>query len=212
MIEKIKLNRIYLKDLIVLIILIFLALNFYDKPSVNIHDLNKSKPNNFKEEGKKDESEKIDSDSSAIKKQLSLFKEEIENEEQETKQPTFEEVLFSKGYDNIKLIAITGTEKNKKALVVDHMNNLRIFKKGEKIDSNIIVLDISNVSIKFKSKSRVKELFLYKRDENIRETKKEIQPPVMRQQPKQEEIIHDQEPTEEETVEKMKKPRREIIR
>lgn len=214
MIDKIKFIKPYLKDFIALTILILLALIFYDKLLGDIPDIPKLEPYNLSNREKTEEYQIKENDFSNLNKILSLFKEENIIEESETKIPTFEEVLFGTEYSNIKLIAITGTEKDKRALVIDHMNNLRTFRKGDKIDGNTIVSDITYTSVKFKSKNKTRELFLYKK-EDFRKTSKTVsqqQPSIIRQQQVQEETIQDEEPIEEKSLESSKRPRRGIMR
>ncbi|MEN2985924.1 MAG: hypothetical protein ABDH16_04635 [Thermodesulfovibrionaceae bacterium] len=194
-IEKIKFVQPYFKDLIIAVILLFISLIFYEKPVIEIREMHKI--NTVKEKVEKEKiSQTKENTDFEMSKVLSIFKGERISEESEIKQPTFKEALFEGRYGRVKLVAITGTEKNKKAIVLDHLNNLRTLKKGEKIEDEVIVVNISDTSVKFKSGNKTKELSLYKKEDDI--PLKMPRPRVTPLKPKQEEIIEEQETIEEE--------------
>ncbi len=171
--NKLKKLQPYLKDLIAISILFFLAWMFYEKPSVNI----KVKPKDAKIEQTNLENIQQTEEQSEIAKSINIFKEIDDIEEIE--QPTFKEVLFGEKKGNITLIAIVGTKKEMRALVLDHTNNLRELKKGEKIENEVVVSLISDTFVRFKSGNKIKDLYLYKKHDNISRNVPEVPPPFI---------------------------------
>lgn len=171
--NKLKNLQPYLKDIIAVLILFFLAWMFYEKPSVTI----KVKPKDAKVEQTHSENIQQTEEQSEIAKSINIFKEI--DDIKEIEQPTFKEVLFGEKKGNITLIAIAGTKKDKKALILDHANNLRELKKGEKIENEVMVSLISDTFVRFKSGNKIKDLYLYKKDDNISRNVPKVPPPFI---------------------------------
>uniref|UniRef100_A0A7V5XHF1 Uncharacterized protein n=1 Tax=Thermodesulfobacterium geofontis TaxID=1295609 RepID=A0A7V5XHF1_9BACT len=189
---KIKKFSYLLKDILIfLILIIFLPIFLTEKPKVEIENIKESKvneENKILKEGKKSKKNlNLNELYPNLSKELSIFKTSKEPEE---KEPTFSEALLN---DAIKVILITGIDKQKRAMILDHQNITRIIKKGERID-NVLVADITDTSVKFKIDGKMKEINLYKKSikSPVIETKKTFQ---SFEKPIEEEII-EEEPVE----------------
>ncbi|MCM8819503.1 MAG: hypothetical protein NC925_01780 [Candidatus Omnitrophica bacterium] len=164
--------KLYLKDLIIFIFLIIVAIVFYDKPIIKTlpnKSLAVEKKVTIEELEKKDGNRRKDIyykniNATAI---LKLFQDTGEKGEQKVhieKPPSLKEYLFNETLGSIKVLAIFGSPNQKRALIVDHMNNIKILREGERIEKDVVVLNISESSIKFKSGNRIKELMLFQKE------------------------------------------------
>ena len=164
--------KLYLKDLIIFIFLIIVAIVFYDKLIIKTlpnKSLAVEKKVTIEELEKKDGNRREDIyykniNATAI---LKLFQDTAEKGEKKVyieKPPSFKEYLFNETLGSIKVLAIFGSPNQKRALIVDHMNNIKILRDGEKIEKDVVVLNISESSIKFKSGNRIKELMLFQKE------------------------------------------------
>jgi hypothetical protein len=154
----------YLKDILAILCIFILSLKSYQKPTISYDDkINKSNNMTDQIDSKENITETLKEDPYPhLSKSLSLFKGTETPLANETKitQPTFKEILFGEKPGTLKLLAIMGREEEKKAYLVDHQGNLRIIKKGDKIDE-VIVFSITDKAVKFKWKNQLKEIYLY---------------------------------------------------
>ena len=153
---KIKKFSYLLKDILTFIILIiFLPIFFTEKPKLGIENI---KENRIIDKNKmlKKENLNLNELYPNLSKDLSIFK---TFKEPEKKEPTFSEALLN---DAIKVILITGVNNQKRAMILDHQNITKIIKKGERIDK-VLVLEITDTSVKFKIDGKIKEISLYKK-------------------------------------------------
>lgn len=221
MFTKFKSIRKYSKDLFLLVICFFIGFIYYQKLSIELHNFIKLEKSNLVLSNTSlklyHDNDTNKSSNLTIKNRekpfderiLMLFQQEIKNVEVQSKIPSFEEVLFGNDYSKIKLIAIMGTKQNKKALVIDHLNNLRIFKVGDKVDKNTLILDITETSIKFKSKNNIKEIFLYREKEQVilnPPIATSPPPPLPRPPSVEEQHIEDEGLLMEERIDKFRRP------
>jgi hypothetical protein len=185
---KIKKFSYLLKDILTfLILIIFLPIFLTEKPKLEIENIKENKIIDKNKILKKEKNLNLNELYPNLSKDLSIFK---TFKEPEKKEPTFSESLLN---DAIKVILITGVNKQKRAMILDHQNITKIIKKGDKID-NVLVADITDTSVKFKIDGKIKEINLYKKSikSPIIETKKTfqtIEPPV-------EEEVMEKEPVE----------------
>jgi len=154
---KIKKISYLLKDILTFIILIiFLPIFFTEKPKLGIEKIKEKKTIDKNKMLKKEENLNLNELYPNLSKDLSIFK---TFKEPEKKEPTFSEALLN---DAIKVILITGVNNQKRAMILDHQNITKIIKKGERIDK-VLVLEITDTSVKFKIDGKIKEISLYKK-------------------------------------------------
>lgn len=199
--------RVYLKDILALsLILLFSTIFYQAPPEINLEEKrsafkNLSNQSQVKEKGLENEEKELYPD---LPKNLFIFKTALIQKPKEEKitLPTFKEVLFGEKAGNIKLLAIMGNSKEKKAHLITHTGDLVTVKKGDKIDG-VVVASISNKSVKFKWKNKVIELYLYKKKEKgaqppkiqpLKSLPPEAQPSHLKPIPAEEEIVDEPEP------------------
>jgi len=154
---KIKKFSYLLKDILTFIILIiFLPIFFTEKPKLGIENIKENRIIDKNKMLKKEENLNLNELYPNLSKDLSIFK---TFKEPEKKEPTFSEALLN---DAIKVILITGVNNQKRAMILDHQNITKIIKKGERIDK-VLVLEITDTSVKFKIDGKIKEISLYKK-------------------------------------------------
>jgi hypothetical protein len=154
---KIKKFSYLLKDILTFIILIiFLPIFFTEKPKLGIENIKENRIIDKNKMLNKEENLNLNELYPNLSKDLSIFK---TFKEPEKKEPTFSEALLN---DAIKVILITGVNNQKRAMILDHQNITRIIKKGERIDK-VLVLEITDTSVKFKIDGKIKEISLYKK-------------------------------------------------
>jgi hypothetical protein len=154
---KIKKFSYLLKDILTFIILIiFLPIFFTEKPKLGIENIKENRIIDKNKMLKKEENLNLNELYPNLSKDLSIFK---TFKEPEKKEPTFYEALLN---DAIKVILITGVNNQKRAMILDHQNITKIIKKGERIDK-VLVLEITDTSVKFKIDGKIKEISLYKK-------------------------------------------------
>jgi len=154
---KIKKFSYLLKDILTFIILIiFLPIFFTEKPKLGIENIKENRIIDKNKMLKKEENLNLNELYPNLSKDLSIFK---TFKEPEKKEPTFSEALLN---DAIKVILITGVNNQKRAMILDHQNLTKIIKKGERIDK-VLVLEITDTSVKFKIDGKIKEISLYKK-------------------------------------------------
>jgi hypothetical protein len=154
---KIKNFSYLLKDILILLILI-ISLPFFltEKPKLGIQNIKENRIIDKNKMLKKEENLNLNELYPNLSKDLSIFK---TFKEPEKKEPTFSEALLN---DAIKVILITGVNNQKRAMILDHQNLTKIIKKGERIDK-VLVLEITDTSVKFKIDGKIKEISLYKK-------------------------------------------------
>ena len=154
---KIKKFSYLLKDILTFIILIiFLPIFFTEKPKLGIENIKENRIIDKNKMLKKEENLNLNELYPNLSKDLSIFK---TFKEPEKKEPTFYEALLN---DAIKVILITGVNNQKRAMILDHQNITKIIKKGERIDK-VLVLEITDTSVKFKIDGKIKEISIYKK-------------------------------------------------
>jgi hypothetical protein len=154
---KIKKFSYLLKDILTFIILIiFLPIFLTKKPKLEIENIKENKIIDKNKILKKEKNLNLNELYPNLSKDLSIFK---TFKEPEKKEPTFSEALLN---DAIKVILITGVNNQKRAMILDHQNITKIIKKGERIDK-VLVLEITDTSVKFKIDGKIKEISIYKK-------------------------------------------------
>lgn len=168
---KIKKFSYLLKDILTfLILIIFIPIFLTEKPKLEIEKIKEKKTIDKQKILKKEENLNLNELYPNLSKDLSIFK---TFKEPEKKEPTFSEALLN---DAIKVILITGVNKQKRAMILDHQNITKIIKKGERIDK-VLVSEITDTSVRFKIDGKIKEINLYKKSikSPILESKKTFQ-------------------------------------